>query len=190
MQHKNPLSFFSNDRQLVVRNEMHLSASHDLLDDSIIFRDLYSELGVVVNATNAELRRAYQALTLRHHPDKNSDESSREKFNNIKSAYETLADPIKRTEYDVKRYKFFAQFIPFYIFYLASCSFTQSATLIEPQMEDLIDAALTQSVMSSLYDEFMPTPLVRGINLHLYLSVMLGLFEGNTSPELSPQKLR
>lgn len=185
---KNPLSFFSNDRRLIVRNEMHLSSSHDLLDHSIIFRDLYGELGVNVDATDAEIRRAYRALTLIHHPDKNSDESSREKFNDIKSAYEILADPIKRTEYDVKRYKFFAQFIHLYVFYLASWSFTQSTTLMEPQIGDSFHAALTQPVMYFRDDEFLENQVIRlHVNLLDFLLRRRG--EGNTSSELSPQKL-
>ena len=58
----------------------------------------YKVLGVDKKATDAELKKAYRKLALRHHPDKGGSE---EKFKQISEAYEVLSDPKKRHVYDV-----------------------------------------------------------------------------------------
>jgi len=63
--------------------------------------DYYQILQLKPTATNAEIKAAYRRLAKLFHPDKNP--SAEEKFKQIKDAYETLIDPVKRNKYDVKR---------------------------------------------------------------------------------------
>jgi curved DNA-binding protein len=62
--------------------------------------DYYSILGVAKNATADEIKRAYRKLASQHHPDKGGDTK---KFQEIQTAYDTLSDPNKRSQYDNPR---------------------------------------------------------------------------------------
>lgn len=59
--------------------------------------DHYHTLGVAKNATPEEIKKAYRRLASIHHPDKGGDTAM---FQNIQTAYETLSDPQKRSQYD------------------------------------------------------------------------------------------
>ena len=64
-------------------------------------RDYYEVLGVERNASEAELKKAFKRLAMKHHPDRNPDDKgSEEKFKEAKEAYEVLADAQKRAAYD------------------------------------------------------------------------------------------
>ena len=61
----------------------------------------YRILGVPEHATPEQIKKAYRALALKHHPDKNpGNKQEEEKFKGINEAYEVLSDPQKRTFYD------------------------------------------------------------------------------------------
>jgi DnaJ-class molecular chaperone len=61
----------------------------------------YELLGVEKDADDSQLKKAYRALSLKYHPDRNTDEDAKSKFQEINEAYETLSDKRKRQEYDM-----------------------------------------------------------------------------------------
>jgi DnaJ family protein A protein 2 len=64
----------------------------------------YSALELPETATADEIKKAYRRLSMVHHPDKNKNNpASTEQFQKISEAYETLGDPEKKKEYDMKR---------------------------------------------------------------------------------------
>ena len=64
-------------------------------------RDYYEVLGVSRSASADEIKKAYRRLAMKHHPDRNKDDSGSEgKFKEVKEAYEVLRDSDKRAAYD------------------------------------------------------------------------------------------
>ena len=63
-------------------------------------RDYYEVLGVSRSASEEEVRKAFRKLALEYHPDRNKSDGAAEKFKEINEAYQVLADPKKRTDYD------------------------------------------------------------------------------------------
>jgi DnaJ-class molecular chaperone len=66
--------------------------------------NLYNVLGVDENASKDEIKKAYRALSLKHHPDKNNNSiESNTMFQKISEAYEHLGNEQKKAEYDNSR---------------------------------------------------------------------------------------
>eukprot|EP00756_Hemistasia_phaeocysticola_P056228 Hpha_TRINITY_DN32295_c0_g1::TRINITY_DN32295_c0_g1_i1::g.155173::m.155173 len=57
--------------------------------------DPYQILGLNDSATDSEVRRAYKKLAMKHHPDKDTSEGARERFEDFRKAYYLIVDPAK-----------------------------------------------------------------------------------------------
>jgi molecular chaperone DnaJ len=66
-----------------------------------VARDYYGALGVGTDAGPDEIKRAYRRLARELHPDVNPDPKARERFTEVKAAYEVLSDPEKRRIVDL-----------------------------------------------------------------------------------------
>mmetsp|Transcript_27392 Transcript_27392/g.72301 ORF Transcript_27392/g.72301 Transcript_27392/m.72301 type:complete len:173 (+) Transcript_27392:172-690(+) len=63
-------------------------------------KNYFEILGVKQDCTDKELKRAYKALAVKLHPDKNPDDAhAQEKFADLSEAYNALSDPSKREEH-------------------------------------------------------------------------------------------
>ena len=68
-------------------------------------KSYYKILGVSENATLDEIKKAFRALAMRYHPDRNQDnqKQAEEKFKEISESYYVLSDEKRRQEYDAYR---------------------------------------------------------------------------------------
>ena len=62
----------------------------------------YEILGVSKEATETEIKKAYRALSLKYHPDRNSDPEATEKYKGINEAYEILSNAQTREKYNME----------------------------------------------------------------------------------------
>ena len=68
-------------------------------------KDHYSILEVSPGATLQQIKKAYRRLAMQFHPDKNNGNRYTDAYyDEIKTAYETLADPVKREQYHQQRW--------------------------------------------------------------------------------------
>lgn|SRR5690554_4889952 len=66
----------------------------------------YQTLGVSVNASKDEIKKAYRQLALKFHPDRNKSPDAHERFIEINEAYLILFDDEARAKYD-REYKYY-----------------------------------------------------------------------------------
>jgi curved DNA-binding protein CbpA len=71
-------------------------------------RNYYADLNVSANASENEIRKAFRALALQFHPDRNPGRETQVvvKFQEIQAANEILSDPTTRAKYDTERRKY------------------------------------------------------------------------------------
>ena len=63
-------------------------------------RDHYEALGVSTSASTSDIRRAYRARALRHHPDVSAGADAGWRFREVADAYDVLHDTARRARYD------------------------------------------------------------------------------------------
>ena len=72
-----------------------------LSPEPLVVMDLYELIGVPRDAGLDEIKRAYRRLARRYHPDINpGDRAAAVRFRVVADAYEILADPERRRQYD------------------------------------------------------------------------------------------
>ena len=54
----------------------------------------YTTLGIVMSATEKDVKTAYRKLALQFHPDRNKDPGAEETFKKIGTAYSVLSDKV------------------------------------------------------------------------------------------------
>lgn len=69
---------------------------------STMVRDCYETLGISIDASHEDIKKAFHNLAKKYHPDANKNSpAAKRKFQEIREAYETLRDPEKRAQYDM-----------------------------------------------------------------------------------------
>jgi molecular chaperone DnaJ len=64
-------------------------------------RDLYEVLGLTRDASASDIKKAYRAMAMKYHPDRNpGDRDAEEKFKEASTAYQVLCDEEQRERYD------------------------------------------------------------------------------------------
>ena len=63
-------------------------------------KSYYEILGIAKDADDAAIKRAYQRLARKYHPDRTEDPDGEAKFKEVGEAYEVLTDSAKRATYD------------------------------------------------------------------------------------------
>lgn len=63
-------------------------------------KDPYEILGASRQSTEKEIKKSYQKLAMKYHPDRNKEDDATERFKEINWAYNLLSDPQKKQAFD------------------------------------------------------------------------------------------
>lgn len=63
----------------------------------------YQTLGVSLDASETDIKKAYRKLAMKYHPDKNPDPSAAEQFKKISDAYQMLTNPPEQKQNHFRR---------------------------------------------------------------------------------------
>ena len=91
------LERFRQGQRAIVLHEQ-IDANH-MIDTE---HTLYSRLHITPDASMNDIAHAYHKLAKMFHPDRNKSPHAEKIFRGVAEAYETLKDPNKRAEYDMK----------------------------------------------------------------------------------------
>ena len=69
--------------------------------DHNIGNNLYNILELENNASRDEIKKSFKKLALKYHPDKNKDKDTKQKFIEIKYAYDILSNEELKKKYDI-----------------------------------------------------------------------------------------
>lgn len=72
-----------------------------------MFKDYYKILGISKQASAIEIKSAYRSMSIKWHPDRNSNMDFTGIMQDINEAYAILKDDIKRKRYDSEYDKFY-----------------------------------------------------------------------------------
>lgn len=75
---------------------------YNLNNNNNIMPNFYDVLGVSREASEGDIKKAYRSLSLKYHPDRNSDPDAKSKFQEINEAYEILSDSGKRQQHNAE----------------------------------------------------------------------------------------
>ncbi|KAL5363643.1 hypothetical protein BJX96DRAFT_120879 [Aspergillus floccosus] len=96
-----PPLFTSNPRLLNPHLHPHRTFTSSRHQRSTREPNYYEILEVPITASQAEIKKKFYALSLRHHPDRNRDDpTASQRFAHISSAYNVLGNHTKRATYD------------------------------------------------------------------------------------------
>jgi len=74
--------------------------------------DYYRTLGLKLEATQQDIKKAYRKLAMQYHPDRNGgNPESEERLKEINEAYRILGDGDKRRRYDIQYQKPFENYM-------------------------------------------------------------------------------
>lgn len=71
--------------------------------DDVKRGEFYGALGVRAGASPQQLKKAYREMAKTVHPDKNEDTRAASAFDALRDAYDVLAEPMARRQYDAQR---------------------------------------------------------------------------------------
>ena len=70
---------------------------------TLVIRDYYRTLGLTLEASEQDIKKAYRRLAMQYHPDRNGgNPESEEHLKEINEAYQILGDEEKRRLYDLQ----------------------------------------------------------------------------------------
>lgn len=115
--------------------------------------DLYKILGIPYDATENDIKEAYQRMTMRYHPDHNHSEDAREKFKEIQLAYKILSNAEERKQYDKR---LFAELKSFFKEKEKDSSNANTTKNKENQANQTNQATMTALIFLHCWDEKIP----------------------------------